>query len=292
MKKNLLKKILKSLGLYNYETLDELYLPLDKKQIRKTKNIRLIPNQDNRRGGKYSYAEWAHVAGIFQTLMLLHLDKKEGNKILDIGCGTGLMGIASEPFIGRGGAYTGMDVLKKDVDFCRGHYPPATFKFIHLNINNPAYAPLQEDKQLPWPLEDDSFDLALALSVWTHFDEKDSIFYMKEVSRILKPGAKAIITSFLLDDAYMETLGKRTSEHGRFHASPQNRWIFDKPAYGSGAWFCTKWAQTPENAIGITPEGYKRMLSEAGLELAAQYQGNWKETPGAFFQDVLILRKP
>ncbi|MHB8174767.1 MAG: class I SAM-dependent methyltransferase [Nitrospirota bacterium] len=287
-----MKKILRYLRQFTYNILDGLYLPHDKRNIYRTRNIRLIPAQGNRRGGKRSYAEWAHVIGIFQTLIYMHLDKKEGNKILDIGCGTGLLGIASEPFTGDGGSYTGMDVMAKDVNFCRTHYPSPPFEFIHLNIKNPKYAPDQEDKKLPWPLENESFNLALALSVWTHLGEEDAIFYMKEVCRVLKPGGKAIISFFLLDELYREGLGRRSKEPGKFHMTSQAKWIFDKPAYGSASWFCPKWVKHPEGATGVTTEGLERMLSEAKLELAAQYPGNWKETPGAFFQDVLVLRKP
>jgi predicted SAM-dependent methyltransferase len=64
--------------------------------------------------------------------------------------------------------------------------------------------------------------LVTALSVWTHLNEADARFYFKEISRVLKPDGKAIVTFFLLDE---------------------------------------------------------------------QYPGNWKETPGAFFQDVLIFAK-
>jgi len=33
--------------------------------------------------------------------MYVHLEKKENNVILDVGCGTGLLAIASEPFLGQ-----------------------------------------------------------------------------------------------------------------------------------------------------------------------------------------------
>ena len=77
-----------------YSLLDKYYIEFDKQHIRKTRNIRLIPSENNRKGGKYSYAEWAHVIGIFQTLFFIHLRKDQDNSMLDIGCGTGLLGIA------------------------------------------------------------------------------------------------------------------------------------------------------------------------------------------------------
>lgn len=165
-----------------YKVLDRFYVRLDRTHIRRTKNIRLVPTEDNRRGGKYSYAEWAQVIGIFQTLMFIHLENKDGNRILDVGCGTGLLGIASEPFLGSTGHYVGIDVNKADIDFCRNHYPSPPFEFIHLNVNNPVYAPAQGSKRLQWPVDSYAFDLVTALSVWTHLNEDDALFYISQSS--------------------------------------------------------------------------------------------------------------
>jgi len=275
-----------------YEVLDKLYIPLDRTHIRRTRNIRLIPTEDNRRGGKYSYAEWAHVIGIFQTIIFLSLDNKVGNRILDVGCGTGLLAIACEPFVGENGLYVGIDVSKSDIESCRDHYDLPNFEFIFFDISNPVYAPSQESKRREWPLDGTGFDLVTALSVWTHLNEEDALFYMKEVNRVLKPGGKAIITFFLLDALYRETLQQRSKESAKYHMTAQDEWIFDQSAYDSGAWFCPKWARVPEDAIGITGAGLDRLCSTAQLELIEHHQGNWKEVPGAFFQDVAILKKP
>lgn len=272
-----------------YQELDALYLPLDKEQVRRTQNLRLIPTQDNRRGGKFSYAEWAHVIGIFQTLMLLHLEKKTGNQILDIGCGTGLLGIASEAFIADGGKYTGLDVMQADIQFCQQHYPSPAFEFIHFNVHNSMYAPKQHKELVPWPLDGQQFDVVTALSVWTHLNETDARFYLKEVKRVLKPKGKAIISFFVLDETYQASLTKRTEDLGRFHRTAQTQWIFDSSAYGSEHWRCRSYAKLPESAIGITSEGLESLLSESGLTLLEKHLGSWKEQPGLFFQDVLVL---
>lgn len=290
--KNIFKKLRGGQDSDQYHYLDNCYLPLDKQAIYRTRNIRLIPGSRNRRGGKLSYAEWAYCVGIFQTLMNLHLQQKESNNILDIGCGTGLLGIASEPFLAGNGKYTGIDVMKRDIDFCRSHYPFPDFNFIHFDVANAAYAPGQKENKIKWPVENDCYDLVTALSVWTHLNQEDALFYFSEISRVLKPARKAIITFFLLDDVYRDSIEARTDQQGEFHMLSQKRWIFDQPSYGSDMWFHPKWANIPEEAIGVNETGLEKLIKCAGMKLVEHYQGNWKEVPGVFFQDILVFEKP
>jgi SAM-dependent methyltransferase len=287
----LIKGGLRSIPANLYRFLDWLYLPLDRKEILRTRNLRFIPSLDNRRGGKVSYAEWAHVIGIFQTVIYLHLRNKSGNVILDVGCGSGLLGIACEPFVGEKGKYFGIDVMRKDIDFCRKHFDFPNYIFKHLDINNPAYAPKQSGAKVLWPVESEEADLLTALSVWTHLNEEDALFYFLEIQRVLKPGGKAIVTAFLLDDEYQESIQRRSTEKGRYHMTEQMKWIFDTPSYGSEAWFHPNWVPVPESAIGFTQAGLKRLISNSGLKLVEHHQGNWKEIPGLFFQDILIFQK-
>ena len=66
---------------------------------------------------------------------------------------------------------------------------------------------------------------------------------------------------------------------------------FDQPVYGSDSWFCPKWAKVPEQTIGVTNKGLECLMSKSGLRKIEFYQGNWREAPGVFFQDVVIFEK-
>jgi SAM-dependent methyltransferase len=213
----------------------------------------------------------------------------DSNAILDVGCGAGLLAIASEPFVG-GGRYVGLDVVSQDIEFCRGHYPE-NFEFLLVDAKNPTYAPMQASEHHRWDLDDERFDMVISLSVWTHMAEADARFYMQEVSRVLRPSGKALITMFVLDEAYEDSLATRSSALGRFHMRPQDRWIFDQRAYGSEICFHPRWTRVPEDAIGITRRGLDEVLSRSGLTTVTYYPGNWKEIPGIYFQDILVLQR-
>ncbi len=269
--------------------LDEEFLQYDRKNIRRTRNIRLVPGKANRSGGKSASGEWCHVVGIFQTLMYQMLDNKSGNRILDVGCGTGILGISAEPFVGNNGKYVGIDVNKTFIDFCKKHYKLDNHRFIHHNVRNCFYAVDQPERREKWPFESDSFDLVTALSVWTHLREEEALFYFKEIERVLKPGKKAIVTFFYLNREYYESLEIRQNEIGRYHMTNQQQWVFEKKAYDSQHWFHL-W-DIPEKAIAVDKQGMQMLVEHSNLELSNIYNGNWKEIPGIYFQDVLIFQK-
>ena len=274
-----------------YRDLDRPYLEYDKSKILRTNNLDSIPNATLRRGGKISYAEWAHVIGLFQSLLYFNLESYKGNKILDIGCGTGLLAMASMPFITENGKYLGLDVKKNNIVFCNSNYKHPNVHFEHFDISNEKYAANQSKSIVPWDVTDGSYDVITALSVWTHLNEEHSIFYFKEIDRVLKKGGKAIISFFYLDDDYQKSLERRTDDNGRFHKTKQKRWIFSENAYESKDWFCPEWVKVPEDAIGVNSKAIEMMIADTSLEIENIYSGNWKENPGFYFQDVIIFTK-
>lgn len=261
-----------------YINIDPEYISLDKQKIKRANNLLLIPKYNNRTGGKSSYGEWCHVIGIFQTLFGMYLGNRSDNHIVDFGCGSGLVGISSEPFV-KDGKYMGIDICASDIVFCKSNFPKDNFNFV-----------LSKKKQRIG-VEDSSINMFAALSVWTHLDYNDAIYYFKEVDRILKRGAKAIITFFILNDKYSNSLNERYDDKGKYHNTSQLRWIFNTAPYESKEWLCPSWTKRPYDAVGVTENGLKDLISHTNLKLINIHNGNWKEIPGIFFQDILVFEK-
>jgi len=276
----------------SYAEIDRRFRPLDLEKVLRTRSLSLIPDAAHRHGGKIAFSEWCHVAGVFQSLIHLNLEKRSAPTILDVGCGTGLLAIAAEPLLGERGHVHGIDVSERNIAFCRGHFPPDRFTFHHLATHNATYAPRQQTAQAPWSFADAAFDMVTALSVWTHLNEPDARFYLKEVGRVLKPGARAVITFFVLDELYEQTRGARVGGSSKYHRGDQSIDRFDQPCSASGRWFSKSGLKNPEDAIAVTRAGIEQMAADASLEWEAYHTGNWKEAPGLYFQDVLVFRRP
>ncbi len=286
------RRLLRDLRDTPYRVLDRLYLPMDQRRVRRSGSLCMIPPHRERRGGKSSYIEWGYTIGMFQSLLTTHLHSPCRNRILDVGCGAGLLALASKTCIADGGSYVGIDVNASDVEACKKRYTDGPFRFVHHKVSNAYYSPEYPENRLSWQLDDLQFDAVTALSVWTHFDEQDARFYLTEVGRVLKPLGMAFISCFMLDSIYEASIPHRQEAIGRFHRSIQSRWIFDQSVRGSAHWYTPSWTKTPEHAIGIKVPGLLSMIESSGLKIVRTYLGTWKEVPGLYFQDVLVLQKP
>jgi len=124
--------------------------------------------------------------------------------VLDIGCGPGRMAIAiGERFGFKNPAYLGFDINRRDIEFCtkaisKDH---PRFQFQHLDVFNGHYNPKGtiDPKAVRFPAADKSFDFAFATSVFTHMRTPETLAYLAEARRCLKPGGTIFATFFWLD---------------------------------------------------------------------------------------------
>ncbi len=144
---------------------------------------------------------------------LCHL--KPTDKVLEVGCGIGRMAIPLTRYLNNQGTYIGMDIVPEGITWCQRKITPQfpNFTFFLSDIYNDQYNP---KGRLPvmeyvFPLADGSFDFVFLTSVFTHMLRADIDHYLAEISRVLKPGGRCLITFFLLNDETLVLL--KTRDH-------------------------------------------------------------------------------
>ncbi|MCV7008469.1 methyltransferase domain-containing protein [Mycobacterium gordonae] len=203
--------------------------------------------------------------------------------VLDVGCGSGRMALPLTGYLNREGRYAGFDVASEAVAWCRenisGSHP--NFDFRVADVQNKRYNPngrfKPSDFRFPYP--DESFDVVLLASVFTHMLPPHVKHYMYEIARVLKPGGRSLITFFLLNDE-----SSALSDEGK-------GWIkFEHEMQGAR----TADGKDPEAAIAYPEAFVTDLFWECGLELRGPFRyGTWcGRANGMSGQDVVIAVKP
>ena len=96
---------------------------------------------------------------------------RKDSRIVDLGCGTGVMFDMLRRKVGSSGVIVGVDFSKRMIRKARQNFP---FENVHA---------LDGDAQ-NLPLKSDSFDYAISFASFAHFKDKQRV--MEEVSRVLR----------------------------------------------------------------------------------------------------------
>jgi ubiquinone/menaquinone biosynthesis C-methylase UbiE len=133
-------------------------------------------------------------------------------KILEIGSGIGRMAIPLTKFLSAEGSYVGIDIVNEGIEWCRKKITPLfpNFTFFNSDIYNYQYNAKGRYRagEYRFPFADASFDFVFLTSVFTHMLPADVDHYLAEISRVLRPGGRCLITYFLIDDSVREALAK------------------------------------------------------------------------------------
>jgi SAM-dependent methyltransferase len=119
------------------------------------------------------------------------------SRLLDVGCGTGQVPAVLGGYFTDGGGYTGTDIGREAVDFCRKHYTDPQFQFVHCSPTR-------------LPLPDGEHTMACLFSVLTHTYPDETVLLLDEVRRCLVPGSPVLADVFVADaaDRYSGHRGK------------------------------------------------------------------------------------
>jgi SAM-dependent methyltransferase len=193
----------------------------------------------------------------------------EQSSLLDIGCGQGRLAIGLAAALPTLRLYCGLDVSRPSVNWCNlniAAFHP-NFRFLHMDIQNERYNPhgLPFKPPVQLPLADQSFDIAFLYSVFTHMRSQDVDSYLRELSRILRPGGRAFFTVYAEDACegecenpanYLDDLGAST---GALHRVRFNRAFFDSMIDAAGLqatqFYYRAEAVTKQSAYLVTKPG-------------------------------------
>jgi ubiquinone/menaquinone biosynthesis C-methylase UbiE len=202
-------------------------------------------------------------------------------KILDVGCGCGRLAVPLTKYMNEKGAYWGFDISKKCIDWCVSHislkFPNFNFQFV--NIRNKHYNPKGRIKasEFKFPYNDETFDVVSLTSVFTHLLPADLENYLSEISRVLKPNGRCLITYFLINQESQQLS----------NSLPKDK-IFKDTEQG----YFTQNKQNPEAAVAYQEEAIRSLHEKYRVPIVEVYYGAWCGRIKAMsYQDVVIAYK-
>jgi SAM-dependent methyltransferase len=206
--------------------------------------------------------------------------------VLEIGCGIGRDAIPLTKILSKG-RYVGIDIIGRSIDWCNNNIAARNknFSFYHYNVEDQLHnsSGTTRTTDIRIPLEDGSVDSIFLFSVFTHLYRSDIVHYLKEFRRVLKPEGMIFATTFIYDDATLQSARSTNltpwSLYFEHELEPGCR-IND--------------LAHPLGAIAYTRDAWWEMIEQGGLQMKKPtLMGGWSGLyPDAQDgQDVLLLGK-
>jgi SAM-dependent methyltransferase len=195
------------------------------------------------------------------------------DRILDIGSGCGRLAIPLTEYLNAEGAYDGFDVVLPMVEWCREEISTRfpRFRFHHASLKNTLYSESGDDaKNYRFPFADRTFDVVVALSVFTHLLPPSAARYAEETARVLKDDGRGFLSFFLrtedYDDEYAQIkVAYRYADHS------------------------VSVDENPEAVIALDERWVLSMLRAGGLSVDDISYGSWNNHRGGGLQDVIVV---
>jgi SAM-dependent methyltransferase len=183
------------------------------------------------------------------------IEMDEIGELLDFGCGCGRV---TRHWKDLPGTVHGTDYNPHLVAWCAEH-----LSFAEFDVN--SFEP-------PLPFEADRFDLVYSISIFTHLDAPQQVPWMRELTRVVRPGGLVLIT---------------VSGEDRLRNLPA--WKRLREPFEAGELVVTKPDRLGTNACAVYhPPAYVRGTLTEGLEIV-DYASGGADDVG---QDAILLRRP
>jgi SAM-dependent methyltransferase len=165
-----------------------------------------LPPLRLRAGGAYFKSDGAFIDGgrCDARRLALYAGLDTGSRVLDIGCGAGRLAIGICEEIGEVAHYLGLDVDRNVIDWDHRHLHrhDHRLQFRHMDVANERYnqGGRQPAATSVLPVEDDSFDVVYAYSVFSHMRAAEVAHYLQEIRRVLADTGMGMFTAFVETD--------------------------------------------------------------------------------------------
>jgi ubiquinone/menaquinone biosynthesis C-methylase UbiE len=216
---------------------------------------------------------------LLADLLKKYASLNNDSKVLEIGCGCGRTAVALSKILDNGN-YVGMDIEKIALESClrRPIFVRKRFSFDYLDVQNNEYNPEGEygANTYKFPYGDNRFDVIFLVSVFTHMLTDDVKNYIKEISRMLKPGGICMVTTFLMDK------GRKTKGLS-FPYCDDDHYYYNH--------------SLPEVAVGYYLKFYVNKFASSGMKQEHEILwGSWRNnskfpSSTSFSQDILFFSK-
>jgi len=203
-------------------------------------------------------------------------------RVLDIGCGTGRMARPLTRYL-KTGSYDGIDIVASSIEWCQQAYAHRypNFHFHFADIYNKAYNPTgnYQASEYRFPFETSSFDFVFLTSVFTHMLPQDMENYLSEITRVLRPGGRCLITYFLLTPDSLKFIEEKASDID-FRYTLQGCRVKDKGV--------------PEAAVAYDESRIRELYEKHELNVSEPFRyGSWcGRKNGLSYQDIIVASKP
>jgi SAM-dependent methyltransferase len=227
--------------------------------------------------------EWSMLARVYGGI-------RRDTRVLEIGCGLGRVAFPLRYLLSAEGRYEGFEICRNKVEFLvstfQRTYPNFHFKWA--NVRNTYYNPAGEvePSSYVFPYPDETFDLVIAASVFTHMLPDTTSHYFQEAARVLRPDGRCLFSFFLLDNY----------RPGQPRPSGFARPIFnfDNHYANYGEEFATVVPENPEQMTAYRNSLLSRFAEQADLHFARPaLPGLWSGSTPTWIgaQDLLVLEK-
>jgi SAM-dependent methyltransferase len=230
------------------------------------------------------FAGGAEQATLARTLA----EVRASSTVLEIGCGLGRMAFALRRLIITG-RYIGVDVVEEKIAFLRRTLGAraANFAFVHLDAHNGFYNPTGHlaTLDIALPCSDGEVDAVVSMAVFTHLLPENVDRYVSEITRVLRPGGRALLSCYLLDH-YDPDAARPPRYSG-------TQFAFDHAVAGD-AEVRTSCPEQPEAMTAFTERFLLDAARRHGLHpVVPALPGSWSGATDAWLtgQDLVILER-